>query len=213
MPSKPLLVLFSLVVAAVTMLGQCDSGSIAEHFHTIVVSQQEKNYFPGRTRVNVQGKSSIRMDELQIGDAVQQPDGSYSPVYGFAHHAPRQAVEYLQIYTNHSQRALEISAEQMLDVNQHWIAAGEIKAGDVLEANGTPMQVNFVSQVVLVGAYAPRTLSGTIVVNEITVSSSATTTSSTQQPWLPFISHSAQQWWHYAVHAPYYAAVQHRFSA
>lgn len=190
------------------MSGRCGSGSIAELSPPVVGDspRPEENYFPGRTRVNVQGKGSIRMDELQIGDAVQQPDGSFSPLYGLAHHLPRQAVEYIQIYANHSQRPLEIAAEQTLYVNQHWIPAGNVEEGDLLEANGSPMQVNFVSQVLLVGAYTPRTISGTIVVNGITVPSGDSTFSI--RPWLSYISHSTQRWWQHAWHAPYFA--EHR---
>jgi len=129
--------------------------------------------------VKVQGKGETRIDQLQIGDAVQQLDGSYSTVYSFAHRAPKQMVDYLQIYTTSTKKPLEISKEHMVHVNGLLVPAAQVKAGDAVllvhdnnrGAAATTTTVTMISSVSLKGAYAPYTQSGYIVVNGVAASS------------------------------------------
>ncbi len=91
----------------------------------LVPSTSKGRCFSGRSTVQVQGKGETRMDQLQIGDAVQQLDGSYSTVYSFAHRAPEQMVEYLQIHTTQTKKPLEISNKHMLYANGHLVPAAQ----------------------------------------------------------------------------------------
>ena len=131
--------------------------------------------FSGRSTVHVQGKGETRIDQLQIGDAIQQLDGSYSTVYSFAHRAPKQIVDYLQIYTTSTKKPLEISDEHMVHANGWLVPAGHVKVGDSLmvRANNetTTAIVTKIGSVSLKGAYAPYTKSGNIVVNGVAASS------------------------------------------
>ena len=134
--------------------------------------------FSGRSTVQVQGKGETRIDQLQIGDAVQQLDGSYSTVYSFAHRAPEQMVEYLQIHTTQTKKPLEISNKHMLYANGHLVAAKEVKVGDALlipsNNNGdttTAATVTKIGRVSLIGAYAPYTTTGNLIVSGVAASS------------------------------------------
>jgi len=136
---------------------------------------QEGDCFSGHSTVHVQGKGEMRIDQLQIGDAVQQLDGSYSTVYSFAHRAPEQIVEYLQIYTTSTKnKALEISQEHMVYANGMLVPAGHVKVGDSLMVRTnnetTTATVTKIGTVSLKGAYAPYTKSGNIVVNGVAAS-------------------------------------------
>ena len=129
-------------------------------------TKTQANCFSGRSTVEVQGKGVTRIDQLKIGDAVQQMDGSYSTVYSFAHRAPEQIVDFLQIYTTSTKEPLEISDEHMVIANGLLVPAAQVKVGDALVAvnNGaTPTIVTKIGPVSLKGAYAPYTQLATLL--------------------------------------------------
>jgi Hint module/Pregnancy-associated plasma protein-A len=124
--------------------------------------------FSGETTVQVEGKGTIRMSELAIGDKVLVREGMYETVYSFGHRHESIEAEYLQLFPSN----LEISMDHMVKIGSQYISASAVEVGDELEtANGDKMTVEQVSYVLRKGVYAPFTMSGTIVVSNIKASS------------------------------------------
>jgi len=133
--------------------------------------------FSKRATVEVEGKGTIAMDQLQIGDHAKIDDASFEPVYSFGHHSKTLLSSYLQIYGDDMQHPLEISKDHMLFVkntqkSKKAVPASMVKVGDLLVMDsGRVSPVVKVSTVVRKGAFAPFTMSGTIVVNGVVSSS------------------------------------------
>jgi len=135
--------------------------------------------FSGQSLVEVEGQGSTRMDALKIGDAVLTADGSYSKVYSFGHYDSNTKTEYLQIQvaTDKYHHPLEITSEHLLykhilqTKKKEAVPAGSIKVGDwIVAENGAPVKVSSIAKVSRVGAYAPLTTTGNVVVNSILAS-------------------------------------------
>lgn len=143
--------------------------------------------FSGETTVQVQGKGTILMKDLQINDEVFVGNDSnnnnkpiYQAVYGFGHYQEDRPNEYLQIHTSNSDnKPLEISAAHLLYVKgmHHPIRADTIQTGDVLiqktvhSSTATSLPVTKIQKVTRNGAYMPLTKDGSIVVNGVLASS------------------------------------------
>ena len=134
--------------------------------------------FSGATSVQVQGKRPVRMDELMVGDTVLSASGLFTEVYSFGHMDPHAKTEFLQIYSNVSSQPLEITEDHMLYLylanakKASLIPARHVKVGDLLHTQDghPPAQVTAVRKVARRGAYAPFTMSGSLLVNGIAVS-------------------------------------------
>ena len=133
--------------------------------------------FPGSaTFVDVNGFQKT-MDSLQRGEYVQviaNGEISLEPVITFIHRQPEVLYEFLSIATG-SNKNLKISEDHLLFVEwkEHTraIPARDVKIGDtvyVRENNSIITDtVQAISSVYEKGAYAPVTLSGTILVNDV----------------------------------------------
>ena len=125
------------------------------------------------------------MDALQIGDAVQISDGTFSMVYGFGHRASslKTPTKYLQVFASNMDAGdpLEISPEHLIYVQSgtttlqtapKLVAAGDLKVGDRLwTVHGSPSPILWIRHVFRQGVYAPLTVSGNLLVNGVLASS------------------------------------------
>jgi hypothetical protein len=130
-----------------------------------------KSCFSGSNLIHVEGKGTIPMRDVQIGDFVKSgTDGKFSRVYSFAHIDHKAAVEYLQIYTEASSLPLEISHEHFMyigkDYDRTLVRAEDVQVGDWL---GDKF-VTAIESIHRHGLYAPVTESGDIVVSGIVAS-------------------------------------------
>jgi Hint module len=122
----------------------------------------------GKNTVEIKGKGTTFISQLNIGDEVLVSAGKYESVYSFGHRHESTDAEYLQLLPSH----LEISMDHMIKIGANYIPASAVKIGDELEtANGELVIVETITRIVRKGVYAPFTMSGTIVVSNIRVSS------------------------------------------
>jgi len=149
--------------------------------------------FSGRSVVKLEDGTTIQMSNLKIGDRVQVTvDGKFDTVYSFGHYQPDSVSEYLSIQSTANKAApITISAPHMLFLDSRKaVPASSIKVGDVLLGENTVTKVDKVS---LLGAYAPFTYSGSIVVNDVVASNyvSLTGTSTFLGMDMQLIAHTA----------------------
>jgi hypothetical protein len=116
------------------------------------------------------------MKDLQIGDKVLNAKGEFDTVYSFGHYAPNVLAEFIQIHATGISQPLEISKEHMLFVmGGSALPASAIVVGDKIQLlynnHGATAQVKKIVTVVRRGVYAPFTMSGTVVVNNVVASS------------------------------------------
>lgn len=124
--------------------------------------------FSGETTVQVEGKGTIRMSELAVGDKVLVTEGRYETVYSFGHRHESIEAEYLLLFPS----TLEISMDHMVKIGDQYIPASTVVIGDELETeNGDKITVEEVRYVLRKGVYAPFTMSGTVVVSNFKASS------------------------------------------
>lgn len=122
--------------------------------------------FSALNSVDVQGKGTISMDSLQIGDYVH--DGKdYSRVFGFAHLDRDVEYDFVQIHTEGSKTPLELTYNHMVFLANKAVPAADVTVGDMLGES----KVTEIKNVKSTGLYAPITYSGAIAVNGIKASS------------------------------------------
>ena len=113
------------------------------------------------------------MMDLHIGDEVLTGNGSYEPVYAFAHYAPRTRASYLQLTTSGGTK-LEVTPEHLIFIKdkKHPVRADKIMIGDSFQGilGDEDMSVTNIRIVELNGLFAPLTVDGTIVVEGIKAS-------------------------------------------
>ena len=130
--------------------------------------------FSGENVVDLMGGTSVQMKDLRIGDVVETGDGKFTRIYSFGHFDADTQGTFLQLYTNTSLKSsmpLELSAGHMVFVGNQALPAGSVKVGDMLRlGNGENAEIVNINRVIRIGAYAPFTDSGAIVVNGIVAS-------------------------------------------
>ena len=132
----------------------------------------------GESLIQVPGKSAIRMDELMIGESVLAANGKFTQVYSFGHKDLKTETEFIQIYSNASTHPLEITNDHMVYLyfdaisTMRLVPARDLKVGDLLytQDGHAPAQVTKIGEVSRIGAYAPFTMLGSLLVNGIAVS-------------------------------------------
>jgi len=128
--------------------------------------------FCGTSKVFVEGQGPTLMRNLRVGDSVLVGSGTFETVYSFGHYQPYATGKFLQLLTNSSDIALELSKEHMVFVNGRSIPASTVKVGDKIEigSTGAPIRVARIRVVTREGIFAPFTPSGRIVVNDVVAS-------------------------------------------
>ena len=135
--------------------------------------------FPGSaTFVDKHGRKR-RMDSLKTGEEVQVSTESgvrLESVITYIHRQPNVMQEFLKITTLKNGKILKITEDHLLFVEKEGrasaIAAREVNTGDRVYINGDQDSletdvVQSISSVMEKGVYAPVTLGGTILVNDV----------------------------------------------
>ena len=175
---------------------------------TAAPTQSSSWCFSSKASIQVQGKGTVRMDQLMVGDSVLSSDGAYTQVYSFGHWDPSAETEYLQIYSSAAKQPLEITADHMLylyldtDKKETLVPARDVKVGDrLLTQEGlAPVLVASVRKVSRRGAYAPFTTSGSLSVNGIAVSNYVALPSTLFRS---SDTYEQQHWLQHAAYLPY----------
>ena len=128
--------------------------------------------FSSMNRVLVEGRGSISMEDVKIGDRVMVGDGRFETVYSFGHYSKKQVAEFIQLTLSNSVSPLELTREHMVFVeDSRAIPAGILKVGDrLMVESGEYGVVRRIEIVERTGVYAPFTASGRIVVNGVVAS-------------------------------------------
>ena len=162
----------------------------------VLTGDEEAACFPGNATVLLKGGKRVRMDELEVGNSVLSihPTTSkpiYSKVYIWGHRDPHTTTTYLHIA--HPQGYLHISADHLIlgGYEKTLIPAHELRVGDVIYFMSLSTSQHMVSDVdrnvedsyslisvpvlhihayIHMGYYAPFTLNGLIVVDNIATS-------------------------------------------
>lgn len=122
------------------------------------------------------------MHRLQVGDLVMIGDGTFQPIYGFAHCHPGLKTEFVQLSLESSHEPLELTSNHLayIDSAIDPVPASQLRLGqklirvDVAEDSKmttTGSVIKAINKVTRIdGLYAPLTADGTIVVNDMLMS-------------------------------------------
>jgi len=140
--------------------------------------QTPSSCFSGNSLVDIQGLGVKRMDQVRIGNAVLQADGTYSKVYSFGHYHPTIKTNYLQVLTASMDKnfPLEISADHLIYTQDGdtkakiLVPASDLNVEDYLVTQQGPSKIVSLSIVQREGAYAPLTTTGNLMVNGVVAS-------------------------------------------
>jgi hypothetical protein len=140
--------------------------------------------FSGTTRVHREDGSLIMMRDVRIGDRLLISDLTYSPVLTFlVRQQDGPMINYLQVFTNKS--TLEITPSHLILMRRQndlsppsYLQAAKLRPGDSvfisdIDSNGEIKEVKVIEihgPIKLSDAYAPLTMDGTLVVNDMLVS-------------------------------------------
>jgi len=136
--------------------------------------------FPGDSVVDVLGIGHVPLRDLKLGDLVNVGGDKYSEVYSFGHHDPHAKAEYIHLFhSNNSNSRLKISKDHMVFVQEKHsqaalraMPASLVTVGDRIRMGSTGQLVTVTKIIVSsgIGAFAPFTLTGSIVVDHVMVS-------------------------------------------
>lgn len=128
--------------------------------------------FSGQTEVVVKDQGEVLMKNLRLGDEVLVSADKYERVYSFGHRHESVKTDYLQLYSASSSAPLEITNEHMVIVEDgRAVPASTVQIGDKIQAVDAVVVVTAIKAVTRLGAFAPFTPSGTVVVNNVVASS------------------------------------------
>eukprot|EP00929_Paragymnodinium_shiwhaense_P047460 TRINITY_DN2407_c0_g1_i10.p1 TRINITY_DN2407_c0_g1~~TRINITY_DN2407_c0_g1_i10.p1 ORF type:complete len:421 (+),score=38.87 TRINITY_DN2407_c0_g1_i10:105-1367(+) len=182
----------------------CAPGNFCEA--DVCVAQQGTHCFPGHSMVDVQSRGPTAVRDLEVGDnvLVERSDSVrvYEPVLGYIHAVKDEEAAFMVI--RHGEGELYASSNHMvfvtdgMGVRESKPAAGlDVGAMLVLAGDNASAAVLSVRREVgAKGMFAPLTASGTIVVNNATVSAYAAVED------IPLLNHAA-------VHAAHFFARAH----
>jgi hypothetical protein len=119
--------------------------------------------------VDVLGKGSVQMKNLEVGDRIFTGE-SYQSVYAFGHRETDAKAHFLQVETDKGS-SLEITGSHLMfvDGKSSAVRAESIKVGDSLDG----AIVTNIGLVERTGMYAPFTTDGKLIVDGVKVSSYA----------------------------------------
>jgi len=115
--------------------------------------------------VEVHGKGTIKIADIEIGDLVRSGE-DFSAVVGFGKRNEEVIGQYLQLSAEGIVSPLELSKDHMLYVGGKAVAASSVQVGDKLG----DLEVTEIKEVLRRGAYAPITENGNINVNGVKAS-------------------------------------------
>ena len=117
--------------------------------------------FSGEVLVDVWGKGRIKMEELAVGDSVLVAPGKFERVFSMGHRDENAQGSFLQFLPS----LLELSEDHMVFVRGKGpLPAHMVSIGDEFAIGG---RVEEIRKVTRIGAYAPFTPSGALMVNGV----------------------------------------------
>lgn len=134
--------------------------------------------FPGDALVKLEDGTSVRMDNLRVGDRVAVGGGMFSDVFMFTHELKGKH-KFIRIETD-NKLVLDVSNGHYLWINGVLTEAQNVEVGDnvVLEDGiNTAMVIRVTMNVVAEGLYNPQTTHGDILVNGVIASTYTKVTS------------------------------------
>ena len=152
--------------------GQCECFSASTTVHV----KKKKNSPPHSTDDVVIVQTPMNL--LQVGDLVMvNGNGKFQRVYGFAHESDSAVTKFLQVYVKDADVALEMTPSHLAYIvgKPEPVPASSLKVGDYLDniVDGEKEIVKIESITRNDGLYAPLTMDGTIVVNDMVMSTYA----------------------------------------
>ena len=124
--------------------------------------------FSGQMTVELEDKSTVRLQDVKVGDKVKVDENKFEPIYGFGHADSNVVAEYLDLQLSNG-RHLEVSADHLLFVGDKTIKPASILrvGNELLVPTEGSVKIDSIRKVRRTGVYAPFTYSGTIVVNGV----------------------------------------------
>jgi len=140
--------------------------------------------FPGNAQVVEANKGPIYLEDLRIGDSVLTSNGDFSKVYSFGHRDNvSEDITYVELnFDEEGSIPLHISANHFIfvsldDTSTRAVRAGDLSVGDYIlmqvEETTKRVMISEIRETVHDGAFAPFTMSGSLIVNNVAVSSYA----------------------------------------
>ena len=129
--------------------------------------------FSLESTVEVQGKGTTAIKDLQIGDMVLSDEhGSYTKFYSFGKWDDVAPILFLRIFTESTTKPLEVTGNHMIykAFEKMSVPARFIKVGDIVKTADGPAKVTFIKEATRQGLANPLTLSSTMVVDGIVTS-------------------------------------------
>lgn len=135
----------------------------------------EDSCFSELSTVQVLDTGSVAMKDLNVGDYVLTTSNKYEEVYAFAHFYPSKPASFFQIYSENTDRPLEVTGDHLifLQGKKDPVPSQAIQVGDVLRIGDsqTGSTVTEIKNVDRKGIYAPLTTGGTLLVDGVAASS------------------------------------------
>ena len=144
----------------------------AEEAGDAVDEVEDEVCFPASAKATLESGSTVRMNQLKIGDRVHVGKGVYSDVFMFTHYdAEYTSSNYVRLRTSDNLR-ITLTTTHYIYANDKLVPASEVKVGDyLLRGDGTKSIVTEVQHKVKEqGLYNPQTIHGSIVVDGVTCS-------------------------------------------
>lgn len=126
--------------------------------------------FAGHATVQIENGTTIAMRNLRVGDKIRVGRDKFEAVYAFAKRNEDISAQYLRLIWKKSRESLDVSATHMIWSNGRMIPASQVRIGDFIWVNDRVAFVSRIKNITHVGAYAPLTFSGRIVVNGVLAS-------------------------------------------
>jgi hypothetical protein len=130
--------------------------------------------FSAVATANVEGKGSIAMEDLRVGDRVLTKGGKYNTIYTFDHFHHTKPTSFLQIYTDSTEQdgPIELTGNHLifLEGKANPVPAKQIESGDYVSTPQGPARVTQITTITRNGLYSPLTTDGSIVINNMIAS-------------------------------------------
>lgn len=140
--------------------------SMRRPLETLKLKKKKKWYhcFPAHAKIILDNGNTIPISKLRVGDVVRTSHSTTSEVYLFTHAEPSSENDFILIQTRYGN--LSASSGHLVFANNHYMSAGSVQPGDLLETDsGVQSVVDRVSLITAQGLYHPQTLDGRIIVN------------------------------------------------
>jgi len=140
--------------------------------------------FPAESTIQTTEQQKLQLSQLKVGQSITTANGGQSEVYSFLDYQLNVTLLYLELFymdENGNEGKIAISHEHNILAQRGeksaFVQAKDVQVGDMIfkSVNGenVPVTVTKVGSGFYKGAIAPATMDGTLIVNDIVVSSYA----------------------------------------